>query len=96
MPQTREQLLSHYRKLAEKPKNGMVIYDQDELLCSYQTKTTKLVFITKELDRETFKRFCIIKNKLNADKVVVHCETATYLSPGTLEILLNRDEQPMY
>lgn len=97
MQQTREQLLSHYSKLSEKPKNGIVILDQDELLCSYQTKTTtKLVFMTQELDRETFKRYCIIKNELNADKIVVYCETATYDSPGTLEIILNSDEQPMY
>lgn len=93
MKQTREQILAHYTKLSEQPKNGIAILDQDELICSKQTKTTtKLVFITQKLDRETFKRFVRIMNKLEANKIVVYCETATYESPSTVEILLNREE----
>ena len=35
--QTREQLISHYRKFSEKPKNGIVITDKylDEGLTSF-------------------------------------------------------------
>lgn len=97
MKQTREQILAHYKALQAKGKHGVEAIDQDELLCSYQTKKVKkVVFFTDCLDRETFKRFCQAMNRLEADKIVVYCDTATYESPSTAEILLNRDEPTMY
>ena len=93
MKQTREQILTHYTKLQAKGKHEVVIHDQDELLAIYKTKnTSKAVFITTTLDRDMFKKFCVIKNNLQADKMVVYCEYATYISPSNLEIVLNRDE----
>lgn len=90
---TREQLLANYKDFEIKGKSGVKIYDQDELLCTYKTTKgmTKAVFMVDTLDRNAFKSFCQTKNKLNADKVVVYCEQATYESPGTLEIILNRN-----
>lgn len=93
MKQTRQQILQQYGAMK---KADVCIHDQDELLCTYKTKTmTKAVFMTDILNRETFKKFCKLKNELNAQKMVVYCEYAYYDSPNTVEIILNRDMQTM-
>lgn len=97
MINTREQVLANYKDLETKGKSGVKVYDQDELICTYQTKkgTVKAVFFTDELNMEKFKGFCKTKNAINAEKVVVYCEYAYVLCPGVLEISLNRDFHSM-
>lgn len=89
MKRTSAQIIDHFTK---QKKLKAISYDQDELLCTYQTKTlTKAVFITAELTREAFLRFIRIKNSLKADGMVVYCEYA-YLACDNLEIVVNRDD----
>lgn len=47
MINTREQVLANYKDLETKGKSGVKVYDQDELICTYQTKkgTVKAVFL---------------------------------------------------
>lgn len=59
MINTREQVLANYKDLETKGKSGVKVYDQDELICTYQTKkgTVKAVFFTDELNMEKFRVF---------------------------------------
>ena len=94
MKQTREQVLAHIEKTQR--KNNFKKYDTAYgLLCTYTTKggVTRAVFMCSELDRETFKAFCIIKNNLGALRMTVYCEYAYYLDMSPLmQVVINRDE----
>lgn len=84
---TKGDLTEKYRK-----KLGVEFYGQDELVCTYKTKTmTKALFITEIFDRATCKKFIEIKNKIGSDKIVVYCMYAYYHS-DTAEIVVNRAE----
>lgn len=50
MINTREQVLANYKDLETKGKSGVKVYDQDELICTYQTKkgTGKVLLWKKE------------------------------------------------
>lgn len=89
MKRTSAQIIDHFSK---QKKLKAIPYNQDELLCTYQTKTlTKAVFIIAELTREAFLRFIQIKNNLKTDEIVVYCEYA-YLACDNLTIVVNRED----
>ena len=89
MKRTNAQIIDHFSK---QKKLKAITYNQDELLCTYQTKTlTKAVFIVPELTREAFLRFIRIKNSLKAHEIVVYCEYA-YLACENLTVVVNRDD----
>ena len=89
MKRTSAQIIDH---ISKQKKLKTVTYDQDELLCTYKTKTlTKAVFVIAELTREAFLRFIRIKNSLKADEIVVYCEYA-YLACDNLTIVVNRED----
>lgn len=92
MKLSRNEVLASYAPQLFKKTYQVEIFDKDELLCSYTFKNKKkIVFFVQELDKDFFKKFCIIKNEMKADKIVVYCEFAYLICPGTLEIILNRD-----
>ena len=94
MKLTRNEILASYAPQLFKKNYQVEILEKDELLCSYTFKNQKkIVFFVQELNRELFKKFCIVKNEMKADKIVVYCEFADYDSPGTLEIVLNSHQE---
>lgn len=88
IPKTHDEIVSYYTK---QKKLQVEVLNQDELVCVYKTKTlTKAVFLTDILDRETFKQQCIVSNRLGANKMIVYCNHAYYVSDIS-EIVIMRN-----